>query len=45
MKKQFCVTAVYKIMYLLAAPRTAFAFSCFHPIMLPVNVPVVGFGG
>jgi len=36
MKKQFCVTAVYKIVYLLGDPRTAFAPLCFHSMMLPV---------
>jgi hypothetical protein len=36
MKKQFPVTAVCKITYLLAIPRTAFAFSCFHSMMLSV---------
>ena len=34
MKKQFSVIAVYKIMYLLAVPCTAFAFSCFRFMML-----------
>ena len=37
MKKQFSVAAVYKILYLLAVPCTAFALSWFHFMMLSVT--------
>jgi hypothetical protein len=36
MKKRFCVTAVYNIMYLIAVPCTAFALLCFLSMMLSV---------
>ena len=31
------LTAVYKIMYLLAVPCTAFALSCIHSLLLSVT--------